>query len=44
MPTISASKLKWAMISYFGSLDYDFNKRYGVSGVIRRDGTSRFWG
>ncbi|AKH96015.1 SusC/RagA family TonB-linked outer membrane protein [Elizabethkingia anophelis] len=44
VPTISASKLKWAMISYFGSLDYDFNKRYGVSGVIRRDGTSRFFG
>ncbi|WP_407482200.1 SusC/RagA family TonB-linked outer membrane protein [Elizabethkingia meningoseptica] len=44
VPTISASKLKWAMISYFGSLDYDFNKKYGVSGVIRRDGTSRFFG
>ncbi|WP_114819031.1 SusC/RagA family TonB-linked outer membrane protein [Chryseobacterium sp. KLBC 52] len=40
----SASKLKWAMISYFASLDYDFSKKYGITGVLRRDGTNRFFG
>jgi len=44
VPQISAAKLKWAMISYFGSLDYDFNKKYGILGVVRRDGTNRFFG
>ncbi|WP_407517637.1 SusC/RagA family TonB-linked outer membrane protein [Elizabethkingia anophelis] len=44
VPQISAAKLKWAMISYFGSLEYDFNRKYGVSGVVRRDGTNRFFG
>ncbi|NIF04453.1 SusC/RagA family TonB-linked outer membrane protein [Chryseobacterium sp. Tr-659] len=44
VPTTSATKLKWAMISYFGSLDYDFNKKYGITGVLRRDGTNRFFG
>ncbi|KMQ65407.1 hypothetical protein ACM46_05785 [Chryseobacterium angstadtii] len=43
VPTTSTSKLKWAMISYFGSVDYDFNKKYGITGVLRRDGTNRFF-
>ncbi|MFC7348541.1 SusC/RagA family TonB-linked outer membrane protein [Chryseobacterium zhengzhouense] len=29
-------------LSYFGRLQYDFDKKYYVSGIIRRDGTSRF--
>ena len=28
--------------SYFGRVQYDYDKRYFVSAVIRRDGTSRF--
>ncbi|WP_080780111.1 SusC/RagA family TonB-linked outer membrane protein [Chryseobacterium phocaeense] len=44
VPTTFALKLKWAMISYFASLDYDFNKKYGVTAVLRRDGTNRFFG
>ena len=28
--------------SYFGRIQYDYDKRYYVSGIIRRDGTSRF--
>lgn len=39
---ISVSKLKLNMISYFGLFSYDFNKKYGIEGVVRRDGTSRF--
>lgn len=42
VPRILVSKLKLNMISYFGLLSYDFNKKYGAEGVVRRDGTSRF--
>ena len=30
------------LISYFGRLQYNFNERYFISGVIRRDGNSDF--
>ena len=30
------------MISYFGLFSYDYNKKYGLEAVIRRDGSSRF--
>lgn len=40
----SASKLKYSLISYFATLDYDFNKRYGFVGTYRYDGSSRFLG
>ncbi len=42
VPTISNSKSKLDLISYFGSFDYDFNKTYGLVASVRRDGTSRF--
>lgn len=29
-------------VSYFGRLQYDYDKRYFISGVVRRDGSSRF--
>ncbi|WP_051230594.1 SusC/RagA family TonB-linked outer membrane protein [Epilithonimonas caeni] len=32
--------LAWRQISYFGRLNYSFDKRYSVSGQIRRDGNS----
>ncbi|MCG2793980.1 MAG: SusC/RagA family TonB-linked outer membrane protein [Weeksellaceae bacterium] len=32
--------LAWKQISYFGRLNYSFDKRYSVSGQIRRDGNS----
>jgi len=38
----SAAQLRNDLISYFGSLDYDFNQKYGVVASVRRDGTSRF--
>lgn len=44
VPQVSASKLYLNMISYFGSFDYDFSKKYGFVASARRDGTSRFIG
>lgn len=32
--------LAWRQISYFGRLNYSFDKRYSISGQIRRDGNS----
>jgi len=43
VPQVSASKLLLNMVSYFGSFDYDYNKKYGFVATIRRDGTSRFY-
>ncbi len=42
VPTISAANLRNDLISYFGSLDYDFNNKYGFLGSYRRDASSRF--
>ncbi len=42
VPLASATKLKYNLISYIGSLDYDYDNKYGIVGAIRRDGTSRF--
>ncbi len=42
VPTASVSQLRNDLISYFGSADYDYNKKYGVVATMRRDGTSRF--
>ncbi|WP_295204133.1 SusC/RagA family TonB-linked outer membrane protein [uncultured Chryseobacterium sp.] len=41
-PTVSASKVIAGTLAYFGTLDYDYKDRYGVSGVVRRDGSYRF--
>jgi TonB-linked SusC/RagA family outer membrane protein len=41
-PTVSAAKILAGTLAYFGTLDYDYKDRYGVSGVIRRDGSYRF--
>jgi TonB-linked SusC/RagA family outer membrane protein len=38
----STGRLKRSLISYFGIFDYDYNKKYGMSLTVRRDGTSRF--
>jgi len=38
----------YTLESYFGQINYDFDKKYFISGTIRRDGSSRFlndkWG
>lgn len=43
-PQISASQLRYNLVSYFGNFDYDYKKRYGFVATARRDGTSRFIG
>ena len=40
--TVNGSKLTGGTLSAFGTLDYDYDKKYGVSAVVRRDGTYRF--
>ena len=42
VPLITAIQLRNELISYFGSLDYDFNKKYGIVGTYRVDSSSRF--
>ncbi len=38
----SAGKFKKNLISYFATIDYDYNKRFGAVVTARRDGSSRF--
>ena len=42
VPQVSALNLRVNRIGYFGSIDYDYNKKYGISASIRNDYTSRF--
>ncbi|MGG7470473.1 SusC/RagA family TonB-linked outer membrane protein [Chryseobacterium arthrosphaerae] len=41
-PTVLAEKTTAGTLAYFGTLDYDYKDKYGVSGVVRRDGSYRF--
>ncbi|MCS3870268.1 TonB-linked SusC/RagA family outer membrane protein [Chryseobacterium ginsenosidimutans] len=36
------SQYKWALISYFSRVNYNFSNRYNVMASYRRDGSSRF--
>ena len=38
----SGSANGWALNSYFGRLNYNFNEKYLVTATVRRDGSSRF--
>ena len=38
----SANIARAGLFSYFGQADYDYDTRYGISGTIRRDASSRF--
>lgn len=40
--TAGATKLNAGTLAYFATLDYDYSSKYGVSAVIRRDGSFRF--
>ena len=44
VPQTTASQLRVDLASYFGSIDYDYKKKYGFVATARRDGTSRFSG
>lgn len=39
-----ANKLDSGLFSYFGSLDYDYDTKYGLAGTLRRDASYRFAG
>ncbi len=45
---LSSYIVDWALESYFGQINYDYNEKYFFHATIRRDGTSRFpnnkWG
>lgn len=42
LPSISAQKIDAGTLAYFGTVDYDYGSKYGVSGTVRRDGSYRF--
>lgn len=44
VPSLSAGKITAGSLAYFLTLDYDYDGKYGLSGLIRRDGSYRFVG
>jgi TonB-linked SusC/RagA family outer membrane protein len=40
--TTSSNRTEYALISYIGRANYDYNQKYLISASIRRDGGSRF--
>lgn len=41
-PTVAASRTDAGLFSYFGTLDYDYDSKYGFAASVRRDGSYRF--
>lgn len=41
-PTVGGNASEWALMSYLGRVNYDYDGRYYITGAIRRDGSSRF--
>ena len=41
-PAVSALKRDAGLFSYFATVDYDYNSKYGLYGTIRRDASFRF--
>lgn len=42
VPDVSSSKATAGLFSYFGSVDYDYDQRFGLSATVRRDASYRF--
>lgn len=40
--TASSNRIRYALLSFFGKADYNYDNRYYLSGSFRRDGSSRF--
>lgn len=40
--TGTSNSQEWTLVSAFARLNYDYNKKYYISGTIRNDGSSRF--
>jgi TonB-linked SusC/RagA family outer membrane protein len=41
-PSVSAFKADAGLFSYFATVDYDYNAKYGIVGTIRRDASYKF--
>ncbi len=41
-PTVGALKQKAGLFSYFGTVDYDYDSKYGFGASLRRDASYRF--
>lgn len=41
-PSVDASKIKAGTLAYFGTLEYDYASKYGISATVRRDASFRF--
>jgi TonB-linked SusC/RagA family outer membrane protein len=42
LPGVDAGDIDAGLFSYFGTADYDYDGRFGLSGTLRRDATYRF--
>lgn len=42
VPSVGANKLDAGLLSYFGTLNYDFDDKYGLAATVRRDASYRF--
>jgi len=40
-PLIGGSQSEWALLSFFGRVNYNFDNKYLFTATVRRDGTSR---
>jgi TonB-linked SusC/RagA family outer membrane protein len=41
-PSLAALKQQAGLFSYFATVDYDYNQKYGIIGTIRRDASFKF--
>jgi hypothetical protein len=42
VPRVNADVINTGLFSYFGTANYDFDSRFGVTGTIRRDASLDF--
>lgn len=42
IPGIGSFKVQEGLFSYFANVDYDYNRRFGISATVRRDASFRF--
>jgi TonB-linked SusC/RagA family outer membrane protein len=41
--TLGGTATEWALMSFFGRINYSYKDRYLLEGTLRRDGSSRFY-
>lgn len=44
VPSVASGKATAGLFSYFGSVDYDYDRKYGFGASVRRDASYRFAG